>query len=212
MRKPGTVRATARGSPGTTLDALLAAAVMLTAAVVPAGPATAAEADYAAALTGPAAPALAAYLRTARIPCADPRGETTCTPAARAYAAQVHYGRFPDDPADYVVAFLTWQYDQSGNAEEQMAVVLKTVPGGGWAPVGIAPHTVGTRPRELRFSGRMISYVGTVLGPNDARADPQGRATYRLEITHQGVRFVQPSGSPPALTPEELARRIRRGN
>ena len=94
---------------------------------------------------------------------------------------------------------------------DQMAVVLKTVPGGGWAPVGVAPHTLGAQPRALCFSDRTIRYVGTVLGPNDARANPRGRATYELRITHQGVRFVQLPASPPGgLTPEELARRIRR--
>ena len=137
--------------------------------------------------------------------------EATCTPASRAYAAKMHYGAFPGDAARYAVAFLTWQYNETGNLEDQMAVVLKTVPGGAWAPVGIAPHTIGSDPRELRFSGHVISYVGTVLGPRDSRADPRGRATYQLEITGRGVVFVQPPESPPALTPEELARRIRRG-
>ena len=50
-----------------------------------------------------------------------------------------------------------------------------------------------------------------MLGPRNSRADPRGRATYQLEITGRGVVFVQPPGNPPALTPEELARRIQRG-
>lgn len=189
---------------------LVATAVaVLVASVARSDPAAAAEADYAAALTGPAAPALLAYLRTARVPCREPRGETTCAPASRALGARVHHGRFPGDPALYAVAFLPWQYDPSGNAVDQMAVVVKTLPDGAWAPVGIAPRTVGTEPRDLRFSGRTITYTGTVVGPGDSRADPKGEATFRLEVTHEGVRFVEPSAGPPGFTPDGMARRTR---
>ena len=137
----------------------------------------------------------------ARVPCWEPRRETICAPASRALGARVHYGRFPGDPVLYAEAFLPWQYDPKGDTADRMAVVGGPPPDGARAPVGIAPRTAGTEPRDLRFSGRTITYTGTVVGPGDSRAAPKGAAPFRLEVGNEGVRFVEPSAGPPGFNP-----------
>ena len=48
---------------------------------------------------------------------------------------------------------------------------------------------VGSDPRQVQFGQGIITYVGTVLGPNDSRANPTGRGRFSLKVTDRGVTF-----------------------
>ncbi len=154
-----------------------------------AGLATAAAAqDMTAELKGPAAESVARYLRQTRIPCYTQKGEQTCPIIETATNASLFHGRFSNDPTPHAVAFVGYQYDQTGNAVSQMAIVFKEA-GGRWTPVGRADETVGMEPRQVQFGQGVITYVGTVLGPNDSRANPTGRGRFSLKVSDRGVTF-----------------------
>lgn len=153
------------------------------------GLATAASAqDVAASLTGSAAVAVAGYLRQTRIPCYTRKGEQTCPIVDIATNASLFHGRFGNDPTPHAVAFVGYQYDQTGNAVSQMAIVFKEA-GGRWTPVGRVDETVGSEPRQVQFGRGIITYVGTVLGPKHPRANPTGRGRFSLKLTDRGVIF-----------------------
>lgn len=148
----------------------------------------AAAQDVTGSLKGPAAESVARYLRQTRIPCYTQKGEETCPIIATASGASLFHGSFSKNPTPYAVAFVSYQYDQTGNAMNQMAIVFKEA-GGRWTPVGRADETVGSDPRQVQFGRGVISYTGTVLGPNDSRANPTGRGRFSLKVTERGVTF-----------------------
>ena len=148
----------------------------------------AAAQDVTGSLKGPAAESVARYLKQTRIPCYTQKGEEKCPIVDTASNASLFHGSFSNDPTPHAVAFVSYQYDQTGNAMSQMAIVFKEA-GGRWTPVGRADETVGSDPRQVQFGQGIITYVGTVLGPNDSRANPTGRGRFSLKVTDRGVTF-----------------------
>ncbi len=159
----------------------IALALFATLAYLPAAPAPAAP-------KGPADEALAVYMRTTEVPCYTQSGEARCTIASLDQGKAVFTDK-PGADASMAVAFVTYQYDTTGNAMDQMAIVMRR-DDTRWVPVGRADNTVGSSPRDVRFAPGSITYVGTVLGPNDNRANPRGKATFRLDVGPSGVRFA----------------------
>lgn len=154
--------------------------------------APAAAQDLAASLKGPAAETVTRYLKQTRIPCYTQKGEGTCPIIDTASHASLFHGSFSNDPTPHAVAFVGYQYDQTGNAMSQMAIVFKEA-GGRWMPVGRADETAGSDPRQVQFGQGVITYTGTVLGPNDSRANPTGRGRFNLKVTGRGVTFTKAS-------------------
>jgi len=148
----------------------------------------AAAQDVTASLKGPAAESVARYLKQTRIACYTQQGEQKCPIIDTATNASLFHGSFSNDPTPYAVAFVGYQYDQTGNAVNQMAIVFKEA-GGRWTPVGRADETVGMEPRQVQFGQGVITYTGTVLGRNDSRANPTGRGRFSLKVTDRGVSF-----------------------
>lgn len=146
--------------------------------------------DVTASLKGPAAETVARYLEQTRIPCYTQQGEQTCPIIDTATNASLFHGSFSNDPTPYAVAFVGFQYDQTGNAMSQMAIVFKEA-GGRWTPVGRADETIGSEPRQVQFGRGVITYVGTVVGPNHSRANPTGRGRFGLKLTDRGVIFIK---------------------
>ena len=143
-----------------------------------------------AAPTETAEQALASYMRRTKIPCYTRAGEGRCTIASLNEGMKTFHG-MPSPGPETFVAFVTWQYDKTGNAMDQMSIVLRNA-GGRWVTVGRADHTVGTDPRDVRFTPDAITYTGTVVGPNDTRAAPTGKAAFRLSVGTDSVRFLRP--------------------
>jgi hypothetical protein len=139
-------------------------------------------------LKGPAAESVTRYLKQTRIPCYTQKGEETCRIIDTASDASLFHGSFKNDPTPHAVAFVSYQYDQTGNAMNQMAIVFREA-GGRWMPVGRVDETVGMEPRQVQFGQGVIAYTGTVLGPNDSRASPTGRGRFSLKVTDRGVTF-----------------------
>jgi hypothetical protein len=144
--------------------------------------------EVSASLKGPAAETVAHYLKQTRIPCYTHKGERTCPIIDTATNASLFHGSFSNDPTPYAVAFVGYQYDQTGDAVNQMAIVFKEA-GGRWTPVGRVDETVGSEPRQVQFGRGIITYVGTVLGPKHPRANPTGRGRFSLKLTDRGVIF-----------------------
>jgi hypothetical protein len=180
--------------PKAHLPILLAAAVSAMAAV----PSMAAP-------TGPASKDISRYVAGTRIPCYSNAGEGTCTIASIADTSsiKVFYGQPAREP-DMAVAFIDYQYDSTGNGMDQMALVMKR-DDARWVPVGRADNTQGTSPRDVRFLPGKITYVGTVVGPNDARSNPTGRKAFALLVGNGKVQFVKGTKG------EAMADRIRAG-
>ncbi|WP_326875228.1 hypothetical protein [Bosea sp. (in: a-proteobacteria)] len=150
---------------------------------------TAAQAqDVTASLKGPAAESVARYLKQTRIPCYTQKGEGKCPIIDTAADASLFHGRFENDPTPHAVAFVGYQYDQTGTAVSQMAIVFRKA-GGRWVPVGRVDETIGSEPRQVQFGRGIITYVGTVLGPKHPRANPTGRGRFSLKLTDHGVIF-----------------------
>ena len=141
-----------------------------------------------AAPVGPAAPALAVYMAATKIPCYTQAGEGSCTIKSLDQGVHLFYGK-PDAGTDEAVAFVEYQYDATGNGMDQMAIVLRLV-AGKWIVVGRADNTTGSSPRNVRFSPGAITYVGTVMGANDNRANPTGKGSFRLAVGERSVSFV----------------------
>ncbi|WP_346359842.1 hypothetical protein [Bosea sp. (in: a-proteobacteria)] len=152
----------------------------------------AAAQDVTGSLKGPAAETVTRYLKQTRIPCYTQKGEEKCPIIDTASNASLFHGSFSNDPTPHAVAFVSYQYDQTGNAMNQMAIVFKEA-GGRWTPVGRADETVGSDPRQVQFGQGVITYTGTVLGPNDSRANPTGRGRFSLKVTGRGVTFSKAS-------------------
>lgn len=137
------------------------------------------------ALTGPAAKVAEGYMKKTQLPCFRAMTEKTCSIASMARdlgdRPKIFYG------ADLAVVFSNYQYDSSGNAISQMAIVLKN--DGGWKVVGRADQTVGANPRQVRFKGNTISYVGTVVRDGEGRAAPTGKGNFQLIVHPTGVQF-----------------------
>ncbi len=150
--------------------------------------AAAAAQDVTGELKGPAAESVVRYLKQTRIPCFTRKGEQKCPIIDTATNASLFHGNFSNDPTPRAIAFVGYQYDQTGNAVSQMAIVFKEA-GGRWTPVGRADETVGMEPRQVQFGQGVITYVGTVLSPNDSRANPTGRGRFSLKVTARGVTF-----------------------
>ncbi|MGE7469677.1 hypothetical protein ACQKLX_09555 [Bosea sp. NPDC003192] len=150
--------------------------------------AVAAAQDVTGDLKGPAAESVARYLKQTRIACFTRKGEQKCPIIDMATNASLFHGSFGNDPTPHAVAFVGYQYDQTGNAVSQMAIVFKEA-SGRWTAVDRADETVGTEPRQVRFGQGVITYVGTVLGPNDSRASPTGHGRFSLKVTDRGVTF-----------------------
>lgn len=141
--------------------------------------------------SGPASQEIEQYIRSVRVPCYTKSGEGRCTIASIADTSgiKVFYGR-PSDGREFAVAFVDYQYDATGNAMDLMALVLR-LEGGRWVPVGRADNIQGGSPRDVRFAPGRITYVGTVVGPNDVRAAPKGRRAFTLLVDDGSVRFVR---------------------
>lgn len=141
-----------------------------------------------AASPGVASGAMAAYMKGTKVPCYTQAGEARCTIASLSQGMKVFYGK-PDASTEQAVAFVTYQYDATGNAMDQMAIVFRKE-GEQWVPVGRADNTVGTSPRDVRFSPGAITYTGTVVGQNDSRVAPTGKSNFRLLVAASGVTFA----------------------
>jgi hypothetical protein len=167
--------------------------------------AVSAAAPSLAAPTGPAAKDLSRYVAGTRIPCYSNAGEGTCTIASIADTSgiKVFYGQAAGEP-EMAVAFIGYQYDSTGNAMDQMAVVMKR-DDTRWIPVGRADNTQGTSPRDVRFLPGRITYVGTMLGPNDSRANPTAHKPFALLVGNGKVQFVKGAQG------EAMSNRIRAG-
>lgn len=159
----------------------IALALLATLAYLPAAPAPAAP-------KGPADDALAAYMKATKVPCYTQAGEARCTIASLDQGKSVFLDK-PGAEATMAVAFVTYQYDSTGNGMDQMAIVMRR-DGARWTPVGRADNTVGSSPRDARFAPGSITYVGTVVGERDNRANPRGKATFRLAVGPGGVTFA----------------------
>ncbi|AOG03367.1 hypothetical protein BSY19_5074 (plasmid) [Bosea sp. RAC05] len=162
----------------------------LSVAILLASSACAVQAQELDGVTGAAKSAITRYVQGTRIPCYKMTGETTCLLKETASDAKVFYGTLKNDPAPIAVAFIGYQYDATGNAMDQMAVVFKEV-GGRWTAIGRADNTIGTNPRALEFGSGEISYTGTVVGPRDNRANPRGSARFKLVVSERAVTFVK---------------------
>lgn len=139
-------------------------------------------------ISGPAKPAITRYIQQTKIPCYKMAGETTCLIKESAAEASVFYGSLQGDPTPLAVAFVLYQYDTTGNAMDQMAIVFKEVDGQ-WKAHGRADNTIGSQPRQVEFGNGVITYTGTVVGKRDNRANPTGKARYQLKMTDKGVAF-----------------------
>ncbi len=98
-------------------------------------------------VTGPAKSAISRYVQGTKIPCYKMTGETTCLLKETTSDAKVFYGTLKNDPAPIAVAFIGYQYDATGNAMDQMAVVFKEV-GGRWTAIGRADNTIVRRQHQ----------------------------------------------------------------
>ena len=137
--------------------------------------------------SGPAASAVGAYLRDTSIDCYTPAGEAKCRIDKVATGSRVFYGTLGGSPS--AVAFVDYQSDSTGNAMEMMAVVFREE-AGAWKAVGRAEGIQGSSPRQVAFEGSVISYTGTMLGPDDARSNPTGARRFRLAVGPGGVTFA----------------------
>lgn len=154
--------------------------------------ANAAAQDYKAGLTGAAAGAVQRYIESARVACERPaKGERDCLLKSFPLSTKILYGRMPGD-TDHAVAFMTYEGDSGGNAVSEMAVVFRADAAGTYVPIGRADNVVGADPREPRFERGAMTYTGTIVGPNDARCCPTGKARFKLLIAADGVTFVDP--------------------
>lgn len=139
--------------------------------------------------TGPAGPAVDAYLGRTAIECYRSEGESRCPIREVASGTRMAYGTMSGVPT--AVAFVDYQYDLTGNAMNMMAVVFRQV-SGTWTSVGRAEDIRGTDPRRVRFDGDAVTYVGTVMGAGDSRSNPTGRKEFRLTVRDGKVTFAYP--------------------
>jgi len=142
--------------------------------------------DYARHLSGPAASAVIAYIEKTRIPCYTHKGEGQCRIAESSGYAGVHYGAFPGDPARYAIAFIQYQYDQTGNASDQMAVLFRAE-GERFAPLQRLDNAPGGNPKNVQFLPGKITYTGSVLRASDTRATPTGQRAFTILVTPNGL-------------------------
>ena len=155
------------------------------------GALAAGTAPAASAVEGPAAKDIAAYMATTRLPCTGYPGGDTCTIDSMKGDVRVFYGS-PEGSAPMAVAFVSYMDDVTGNAMDQMAIVLRRE-AGRWSVVGRADDTIGSDPRSVRFEPGAIAYVGTVMGPDDARVDPTCQGAFMLKVDGDGVTFAGPA-------------------
>ena len=102
-------------------------------------------------IDGPAVPDIWKYLSTTRMEC--PRSDQNdCTIGSLMEVATTFYGKFPTDPAKYVVVFVTTP--TGGNSDYMMALVFKDDLSGNFSLVGKAEEIYGVYPHEVRFRGR----------------------------------------------------------
>jgi hypothetical protein len=148
--------------------------------------------EYKVGLSGPAAIEIGRYIENTQIGCYKPAGETKCRIGETASQTSVYYGSFLNSSLQHALAFVTYQYDVTGNAVDQMAVLFKETDGQ-WKPAGRALNTIGTDPRELAWGKDTIAYTGTVVGQNDSRANPNGSGRFRLQLTNKGLTFIKPA-------------------
>lgn len=155
--------------------------------------------------SGPASREIERYVKGMKVPCYSNSGEGRCTIASIGDTAgiKVFYGH-PGEGRELAVAFIDYQYDTTGNAMDLMALVLRR-DDNGWVPVGRADGIQGASPRDVRFSSGKITYVGTVVGPDDVRAAPAGRREFTLLVDDRSVRFVKGGQG------EAMSNRIRSG-
>ena len=128
---------------------------------------------------GPAKKDLMDYLANTPANCARPAPE--CTLASKTTHMWSFYGTFPNDPADYVIAFLS--LETGGSGETMMAVVMKNVlPKNHYVLVG-TKDVYGVNPRELEFEAdRTITWVGTVARPDDPYCCPTGARYFHMVV------------------------------
>ena len=133
-------------------------------------------------------PALHGYMAATKAPCYRRDIETRCSISGLVEGdMKVHRAS-----GDVALAFVPYQWDNTGNGMDQMIIVLNRS-GGHWAVVGRADNTVGTDPRDFRVAPGRITYVGTTMRPGDSRIAPTGKATFRLDVGPSGVTFVDPT-------------------
>lgn len=92
---------------------------------------------------------------------------------------------------DTAITFIPYQYDTSGNAVQQMAIVMRKQ-GERWKVVGRVDETMGHDPRNVEFSDGGISYEGTYVKDGEGRANPTGAKRFRITYSDSGVKFVNP--------------------
>jgi len=137
-------------------------------------------------INGPASGAIAQYLST-KTECLNP-DKTGCTLASIAMDTRVFYGKFPGDPAQFAIAFVTT--DSGGSGANLMAIVLKADRSGTFSITGRVEGIFGADPRRVHFgAGHTFSYIGTVLGPEDSHANATGKGRFKLTIGDIGVAF-----------------------
>lgn len=137
--------------------------------------------------SGPAAGAIGSYMRSTKIPCYNQTGESKCLISSMDQGTKVFYSK-SGMPSEMAVAFVTYQYDTTGNAMDQMAIVFRK-DGERWVAVGRADNTVGTSPRNVSFQPNEITYTGTIVGQNDSRVNPTGSKSFRLIVGTNNVTF-----------------------
>lgn len=149
------------------------------------------ELSYRSGLKGAAASAVGKYVEGTKVECDQTgKGNETCALGPIAVWSKILYGKMQDDLADYAVAFVNYEPPGGGNSQRQMAIVFKAVPGGPFAALGRVSDFVGWDPRDARFERGAIAYTATVLGPRDPRCCPTAKATFRLLVSSDGVKFV----------------------
>jgi len=138
-------------------------------------------------IDGPATFDVMGYLTNTMSGCDDGMAKN-CSLLSRMIGAETHYGEFPDDPGKYVVTFLT--LTTGGSGAEMRAIVMKNVNGVHYNAVGDAV-VWGGFPKDVQFNrNRTISWIGTVMGPNDPHCCPTAHQAQHLSVgAPTGLRF-----------------------
>lgn len=131
---------------------------------------------------------LDAYMRETEVPCQTSAGERWCTIASLSKGLRIFYDTHALMPG-VALAFVDYQSDQTGNAMDQMAILLRF--GDRWTVVGRVDNTIGSNPREVVLvPGGAITYEGTIVGPGGSRVDPLGKARFCLRYSNDSLIFA----------------------
>ncbi|WP_156406979.1 hypothetical protein [Bosea sp. Root670] len=145
-------------------------------------------------VTGPAAKAASQYMNSTMIACYRNSIENKCRISDMGMSAKIFYGNSstgsPLADENMAIVFLDYQYDNTGNAVDQMAIVLKGS-NESWKVIGRADNTVGSSPDDVKFSKDTITYMGKYVTGRDSRSNPTGNRRFTLKYTANSVTFVK---------------------